>query len=395
MNQARTRPVWVQTATNVNMILNFGRNLTEIIKESDVDYHVIYSKEQNRSNESVIADELLNLNAELHVIPMKQELGLKSAFGLLVSFFQILFLLRRLKPDVFYTRGTLMGMIGRPAAYLAGVKGIFHHQDDFYHREETLGAVKKGAYRTIEKLLSRISTKLFFVSQTVYDEALAMGIPEAKCVNVGHDLHPIFVDLASGKSTRSEQIRAQLGFDSGDFIVGTLGRIEEFKGIDTVLAVAHKVQKKESQIKFFIRGIGSRYEKYQSRIVDEGLSDTVRLTKEYFPTEDMPHLFKSFDVFFLPTRREGFGMVFAEAMSVGVPVVCPRIYPVVEVVPETLGYLVDAEDVDGYTSAILALYEDDKKRMDLSERASKYAMTRWGGMKSAQIVFDCLRDQPL
>ena len=392
MSRSTQKPVWVQTATNVNMILNFGRNLTEIIKESDVDYHVIYSKEQNKSNEQVIADELKNLGATLHVIPMKQQLGLKSLFGLLVSFVKIFFLLRRLKPDVFYTRGTLMGMVGRPAAWMAGVKGIFHHQDDFYHREETLSPFKKKFYRKVETWLARITTRLFFVSQTIYDEALTMGIPESKCVNVGHDLHPIFVEHLDRPSDLADSIRETVRRPGDEFIVGVLGRIENFKGIDTVLAVAKRLATQEPRIQFFIRGIGSRYAQVAAQIEREGLSKTVRLTKEYFPTEAMPDLFRSFDVFFLPTRREGFGMVFAEAMSMGVPVVCPRIYPVVEVVPEDMGYLVDAEDVEGYASAIVRLFEDSEGRARLGKKARHYAVDRWAGRKSAQQVFDELSD---
>ena len=391
MSDTGKRPVWVQTATNVNMILNFGRNLTEIIKESDVDCHVIYSKEQNKSNEKVIAHELENLGATLHVIPMKQDLALKSIFALMVSFFKIFLLLRRLKPDVFYTRGTLMGMVGRPAAFLAGVKEIYHHQDDFYHREETLGSFKKKTYRAIEKMLAKITTKLFFVSQTVYDEALDMGIHEDKCLNVGHDLHPIFAQAPDADQAELREVRSRLGFGDDEFVVGTLARIEEFKGIDTILAVAHQVKRREPRIKFFIRGIGSKYDKYSSRIASEGLADTVRLTKQYFPTEEIPNIFRSFDVFFLPTRREGFGMVFAEAMSVGVPVVCPKIYPVVEVVPDEFGCVVDTEDVEGYASAIFDLFHHAEKRAKLGLRAQKFAMDRWGGRKSAQLVFDTLR----
>ena len=392
MSSTGKRPVWMQTATNVNMILNFGRNLTEIIKESDIDYHVIYSREQNKSNEKVIAHELDNLGATLHVIPMKQDLGLKSIFALMVSFIKIFFLLRRLKPDVFYTRGTLMGMVGRPAAFLAGVKGIYHHQDDFYHREESLGSFKKKVYRFVEKMLAKITTKLFFVSQTIYDEALAMGIDKNKCLNVGHDLHPIFAQAPDADEADLREIRKRLGFGDDDFVVGTLARIEDFKGIDTILAVAHLVKKQEPRIKFFIRGIGSKYEKYSTRIANEGLEGTVRLTKQYFPTEDIPNIFRSFDVFFMPTRREGFGMVFAEAMSVGVPVVCPRIYPVVEVVPDKFGCVVDAEDVKGYADVILDLYNHAEKRKNLAIAAQEYAKDRWGGRKAAQLVFDSLVD---
>ena len=382
--------VLVQTATNVNMILNFGRNLTELIKQSDIEYHVIYSKNQNKSNESVIAGELENLNATLHTVPLKQELSLKSLFGLFSSFLRIFLLLRKIKPDVLHTRGTLMGIIGRAAAFFARVDRVFHHQDDFYHREDTLSPARKRIFKTLEKLLAKTTTKLLFVSETIKEEAIEIGIPEHKCINVGHDLHPIFIQHLSSEVRRSDLINKYMGSNSEKFIVGTLSRIEEFKGIDTIVAVAKKVQQQQADIKFFVRGTGSKFEKYQRIIQEEALSDTIFLTKDYLPTEEIPPLFKSFDVFFLPTRREGFGMVFAEAMSMGIPVVCPKIYPVVEVVPNDMGCLIEAEDVEGYTNAILSLYHDEQKRSMLASKAREYAIDRWGGKKSAQLVLDTL-----
>jgi len=387
---SENKPILVQTATNVNMILNFGRNLTELIKQSDIEYHVIYSKKQNRSNESVIADELADLNATLHTIPLQQQLTIKSVYYLLVSFFRTYFLLRRIKPDIFYTRGTLMGIIGRSAAFFAGTKKVFHHQDDFYHREDTLSPFKKNIYKTIDRELGKRSTKLFFVSETLLEEALSIGIPAEKCINVGHDLHPIFMQNTDKKAERSHLLKQYLGERSAKFLVGTLSRIEDFKGIDTIIAVAKNLKDQQKDIVLFLRGIGSKYEKYKSIIEQESLTDTIFLTKDYLPTEEIPLLFKSFDVFFLPTRREGFGMVFAEAMSMGVPVVCPKIYPVVEVVPEDMGYVIEAENIEGYTNAILELYHDKEKRAALSQKSRKYAIERWGGKKSAQLVLDTL-----
>ena len=390
MTDLKKKIVLVQTATNVNMILNFGRNLTELIKQSDIEYHVIYSKNQNKSNESVIAGELENLNATLHTIPLKQELSLKSLYQLFLSFLSVYSLLRKIDPDIFHTRGTLMGIIGRAAAYFAGVEKVFHHQDDFYHREETLSPLRKNIYKTLEKWLAKTTTKLFFVSETVKREAIDIGIPAEKCINVGHDLHPIFMEHIDLEAGRSDLIKQYMGGHTDKFIVGTLSRIEEFKGIDTIIAVAKNIKSQEADIKFFLRGTGSKFDKYQRIIEEESLSDTLFLTKDYLPTEEIPALFKSFDVFFLPTRREGFGMVFAEAMSMGVPVVCPRIYPVVEVVPDDMGCLIEAEDVEGYTNAILHLYQDKTRRAELSKKAHDYAADRWGGKKSAQLVLDTL-----
>ena len=148
--------------------------------------------------------------------------------------------------------------------------------------------------------------------------------------------------------------------------------------------VAKKIREVEKNIKFFIRGNGSKFEKYFKIIEDNQLSDTVFLVKEYLPANEIPKLFKSFDLFFMPTRREGFGMVFAEAMSMGIPVVCPKIYPVIEVVPNDLGLVVEPEDINGYFQAILNSYYNYDERKNIALKAQKYAINRWGSKRSAE-----------
>jgi len=166
--------------------------------------------------------------------------------------------------------------------------------------------------------------------------------------------------------------------------VGTISRIEDFKGIDTIIEVAKKIRDVEKNIKFFIRGNGSKFQKYFNIIADNELSDTVFLVKEYLPANEIPKLFKSFDMFFMPTRREGFGMVFAEAMSMGIPVICPKIYPVIEVVPDALGLVIEPEDINGYYEAILNSYHNYDERKNIAQKAQEYALNRWGNKSAAE-----------
>ncbi|WP_158287926.1 glycosyltransferase family 4 protein [Falsiroseomonas bella] len=68
------------------------------------------------------------------------------------------------------------------------------------------------------------------------------------------------------------------------------------------------------------------------------------------------------DVFVMPSRYEGFGMPFIEAMRYGVPAIGTAIGGVPEVVPEGTGLLIPLNDVDALTAAMRRLGESPAER---------------------------------
>jgi glycosyltransferase involved in cell wall biosynthesis len=73
------------------------------------------------------------------------------------------------------------------------------------------------------------------------------------------------------------------------------------------------------------------------------------------------------DVFVMPSRYEGFGMPFIEAMRYGVPVIGTDIGGVPEVVPDGTGVLVPLEDIDSLVSAMTGLGDDPARRAAMGE----------------------------
>jgi hypothetical protein len=93
-----------------------------------------------------------------------------------------------------------------------------------------------------------------------------------------------------------------------------------------------------------------------------GLDDRVRFI-DRLGDDQMAGYFRSLDVFMLPTRREGFGMVFAEAMSQETPAIGPRQPPVDEIIADgETGCLVDDGTAAAYAAAALSLLDDPAKR---------------------------------
>lgn len=94
-------------------------------------------------------------------------------------------------------------------------------------------------------------------------------------------------------------------------------------------------------------------------ILVEGAVDDVALEAAYY----------SADFFVLPSRYEGYGVVYAEALAVGLPVVACEVGPVPELVGEDAAILVPPDDVEALSAAIDLLMEDPDLRTRMSAAA--------------------------
>jgi phosphatidylinositol alpha-mannosyltransferase len=87
------------------------------------------------------------------------------------------------------------------------------------------------------------------------------------------------------------------------------------------------------------------------------------------------------DVLCAPSLRgESFGVVLAEGMAAGLPVVASRISGYAPVLPESSGLLVDPGDAEALAGALACLLEDDELRLRLGQagrrEAARYAWPR-------------------
>ncbi|WP_211227251.1 glycosyltransferase family 4 protein [Saccharospirillum impatiens] len=83
--------------------------------------------------------------------------------------------------------------------------------------------------------------------------------------------------------------------------------------------------------------------------------------------------FQNADLFVLPSRYEGYGMVFAEALAAGLPVVAARAGAVPDVVPESAGLFVQPDDTTALTSALHRLLTQASLRRRLQAGARQAA----------------------
>lgn len=101
-------------------------------------------------------------------------------------------------------------------------------------------------------------------------------------------------------------------------------------------------------------------------IAERGPSDRIRLAGKVVPAT-LERFYSSADVFVMPSLFEGYGMVLAEAMARGLPIVCTTGGAAAETVPGAAAIKVAPGDVDALTQALHRALTDRKLRRRLAD----------------------------
>lgn len=127
----------------------------------------------------------------------------------------------------------------------------------------------------------------------------------------------------------------------------------------------------------------------QARVL--GLTDRVRFAGE-LPGDARDALYAEAAVFALATRYEGYGMVFAEALVRGLPVVTCHTGAVPDTVPDGVGARVPVDDVAAFAAALARLLDDPTHRAAMAAAAARHAATLPGWAETAA-AFDAVLDR--
>jgi glycosyltransferase involved in cell wall biosynthesis len=103
-------------------------------------------------------------------------------------------------------------------------------------------------------------------------------------------------------------------------------------------------------------------------------------------------LYRSADIFALPTRGDLFAVSGLEAMSMGLPVVMTDVGATREMVHDgTTGYVIPVDDENALRERLLALVRNEELRRNLGRNGRKMAEELVDGEKNADLIVETLR----
>jgi len=144
----------------------------------------------------------------------------------------------------------------------------------------------------------------------------------------------------------------------------TVSRLINRKGIDHVLKALAEL--KDKNISLLIVGTGT-YEEYLKKLCNELNLNNIVEFYGYCPRENLSELYNSADVFILPSLAESFGLVFAEAMACGLPIIGAKTGGIVDVVKKENGILIEPANIKEIKEAICQMKESAKMRLSMGK----------------------------
>ncbi len=158
-----------------------------------------------------------------------------------------------------------------------------------------------------------------------------------------------------GLGPKSPALAKRLGV-TGRTVLMTFGRLvsqERAKGFDEVMDILPRVAEKIPNIIYVIAGDGDYRPALEAKAERLGIADRV-VFSGFVDEGEKADFYRLADAYVMPSRGEGFGFVFLEAMACGVPVVASTADGSRDAVLDgKLGAMVDPDDPAALEAAIL------------------------------------------
>ncbi len=145
-----------------------------------------------------------------------------------------------------------------------------------------------------------------------------------------------------------------------DFTFCSVAHLQHKKGYDILLPAFADALKKYPHLKLKIGGGGYEEFKLHKLAEELGIQNNVIFLGRLKNNEVLDLMYQS-DAFVLASRHETFGVVFIEALSQGLPVIATRCGGPESIVNDSNGLLVDVENQQQLTSALIQLYENQAR----------------------------------
>lgn len=288
-----------------------------------------------------------------------------SLFNDIRTLFEVLIALKKIKPDIVNFGTPKMGLIGILASFFLKVQLRIYTCRGF--RFETTKGVLRTLLIGMERLSGKCSTKVICISPSLCEQAIELNIfsQEKMCLinkgsSNGIDLNLFSADNIDLAKRKNVLLHNDL---ANSFVYGFIGRICKDKGIKELYEAFSKIYNLNESSRLVL--IGKIEDKSDKIFLLNLLNHPGVIHLGVIPKMELPTYFSIFNVFVLPTHREGFGNVLIEAAAIGIPVITTSVTGAKDAVRNGYnGILVPLNDVVGLERAMLQLQNNNEMRKE-------------------------------
>lgn len=289
-------------------------------------------------------------------------------------YFRFWKLLRQLQPDLLHTRniGTLECIL---PALLAGVSHRVHgeHGRDI---ADLHGLNRK--YNLLRRIYSPLVSRFIALSKDLeFWLQSQVGIPARKVVQI---YNGVDTELFRPARDSTPSASARTGDLRDTVTIGYVGRMQAEKDplnlVHAFIRLAESMGEDRSRLRLAMIGEGQLRAAVSATLRDAGYADLAWVPGDQGNVQD---LYRSFDIFVLPSLGEGISNTILEAMSSGLPVVATDVGGNPELVVENqTGFLVPPDDPVAMADAIRKYVSDRQLMLQHGAAARLRAVAEFG-----------------
>ena len=225
--------------------------------------------------------------------------------------------------------------------------------------------------RIFSKITCLFYQKIICVSDYDLRSALKFKIaPAKKLLTIHNGISSVKLNFLPHEEARQKLNLSNI--PGSTFVFGTVGEFTKNKGqkylieaVALLKAKSYQAMPAGRQVKAVLIGWGEEFENLKFKIKNFGIADDILFKTDLSPAS--PYL-KAFDIFILPSLKEGLPYTLLEAGLAELPVVATNVGGIPEIIEnEKTGLLVNSANADGLAKAVSRLINDKNLRKKLGE----------------------------
>jgi glycosyltransferase involved in cell wall biosynthesis len=331
-----------------------------------------------------------------YIPEMSRELSAKD----IVSLWKVYREFIREQPSIVHTHTAKAGTIGRVAGFFyrwltwktflgkpRRVKFIHTYHGHVFH--SYYGRRKTQFFLFIEKTLARlVSDKIIVISNQQFEEIhQQFGVGRTEQFKVV----PLGIDLAHFEKANEKRklLREEIGVQTGEILVGLVGRLTEIKNHSLFLRVAKLYQESEKrnlpQLRFLIIGDGHLRQSLEKEAAQLGIAGTISFLGN---RNDTDIVYSGLDIVALTSQNEGTPLSLIEAMANSRAVISTAVGGVVDLLgtvkEEKAGFTVCERgvrvvpnNVESFFEGLIYLAKDEKLREESGKRGKDFVFSNY------------------
>ncbi len=299
--------------------------------------------------------------ANIRVIPIKSLSRDINLGGDSRSFFELISIFRREKPDVIHVNSSKVGGLGAVAGRIARIPRIVFTCHGWAFNEER-SAVALAVIQFFSWLTVMFSHMTITVSNRDFVDGLRMPLTKGRLILVHNGIrNPEFKDRMTAQTYIRDLARKNgVEIPKTSLLMGAIGELHKNKGYEYMFRAFAEARKiRSSPYRLLVMGEGEEKENLKKLIEELDLETDVSLLGF---VKDAPTYLTAFDAFALTSIKEGLPYVVIEAGYAGLPVVATNVGGVREIIEDMrTGILVQTRKPDDIAQGLTFLVNETEK----------------------------------